>query len=100
MPTEENVLKLAEHLAKIFDGEEDVCKTIGIELKGKSDREKWKTFLKAQHTLYAAAINGSSTAKKQVDIDVVDYVNTLNRLAIEIIIEDAIQDISKELQKE
>lgn len=104
MTIEENVLKLAKHLAKIFDEEEDICKTIGIELEGKSSKEKWKIFLRSQHTLYAAARNASGADKKQADIDIVEYVNILNRLAIEIMIEDAtedvIQDVSKKLEQE
>lgn len=87
MTIEENALNLATHLMEILGEEKETCDNIGIDLKGKSTKEKWKALLMAQGVVYGCGI--------QKDIDVVEYVGILNRLAMEIMMGDILEEFTK-----
>lgn len=83
----EDLVNLAKHFGKILVEDQEVCRNIGIDLKGKKIEEKWKMLLEAQAIIYSVYLGEN--------VDMVDFVNMLNCLATEIAFKRAGEEIKK-----
>lgn len=83
----EDLANLVKHFDEILMEDQEVCRNIGIDLKGKTMREKWEMFLEAQAIVCSVRLGTS--------VNVVDFVNMLNYLATGILIERSSEEIKK-----